>query len=274
MLWAKGENGGRIDAQPERDGWCPICGDELIPKCGPINVWHWAHQNKEECDPWAEPESFWHYNWKDAFPGTWQEVTVGEHRADIKTGTGLVIELQSSSIGVPEMIEREKYYGEMMWIVRADEFRSNLDIRRRSARGRRGCYYTFRWKWARTRWGEVDKPVILDFGGDDGSVVDPAQKSLFQLKKFYTEDGPPYGGWGYYVSWETLKGRIGFSVPKMPGEEEQATSRPTPDNGPPKERSLPRYKHCKECEVNLWWEKPYCPYCGKTLGFGARPFEE
>lgn len=123
MLWAL-SNGARLLASPKSQAFCPTCGGEVIAKCGEIVSWHWAHKQCD-CDPWYEPESDWHINWKQKFPQSWQEVTVGNHRADISTPSG-VIELQNSPLSASEIYERENFYGRMIWIVNAQKFKENL----------------------------------------------------------------------------------------------------------------------------------------------------
>jgi competence CoiA-like predicted nuclease len=115
----------RIKPAPKIAGFCPSCGSSLIPKCGQILCWHWSHKTLD-CDPWYEPESEWHRNWKNLFPDDWQEVTIGNHRADVKTPHG-VVEFQASSISSTEVQEREDFYGKMIWVVKADTF--NLEAR-------------------------------------------------------------------------------------------------------------------------------------------------
>jgi competence protein CoiA len=105
----------------------------MLAKCGEILVWHWAHSPVRRCDPWWENETDWHRKWKDYFPHHWQEVVHfdenGEkHIADIKTHTGLVIELQHSSMNPEELRRREKFYGNMLWVVDGSPFKNNFHI--------------------------------------------------------------------------------------------------------------------------------------------------
>lgn len=94
---------------------------------------HWAHATRENCDPWWENETPWHRQWKSLFPIDWLErshvSSTGEiHRADIKTPSGLVIEVQHSAMSDAERISREEFYGNLVWIVDGRGFRSNFDI--------------------------------------------------------------------------------------------------------------------------------------------------
>jgi len=133
---------------------CPVCKEEVIAKCGSINIWHWSHKNDSECDSWSEPETEWHYKWKTLFPLSCVEVSLGEHRADVQW-LGRVIEFQHSNISGEDIQERERFYGNMIWVVDAAEFEDNL-------------YFNYndmanycRWKWFRKTWKYALKPVFF-----------------------------------------------------------------------------------------------------------------
>jgi hypothetical protein len=94
----------------------------MIPKCGELRVWHWAHQGTLACDPWREPETPWHRHWKSHFPEHWQEIfhsaENGErHIADVKTESGIAIEFQHSPLRRDERESRENFYPKMVWVV-------------------------------------------------------------------------------------------------------------------------------------------------------------
>ena len=108
-------NGESVEAFPGGKASCPICGTVMLAKCGPRIVHHWAHQGQRDCDPWWENETEWHREWKNRFPASCREVSHtapdGEiHRADIKTPTGIYIEVQHSSMTDVERISRETFY--------------------------------------------------------------------------------------------------------------------------------------------------------------------
>lgn len=185
-------------------------------------TWHWAHKSLIDCDPWYEPESQWHVDWKMLFPADCQEVVVGRHRADVKTARG-VIEFQRSHISMAEISEREEFYGDMVWILKGEDFEQNFDIRESSRYAKKYCakcglklgwpmrqspaalhgfcpacgsdklkivesfktYWTFRWKHPRKSWFAARKPIGIDFDG-----------MIFWVKKLY---GDEYcAGWGIY----------------------------------------------------------------------------
>jgi hypothetical protein len=126
-------NNDRVEAFSGGRGLCPICGSEMIAKCGPRILHHWAHYRPKGCDPWWENETPWHRDWKNLFPMECREVSHiahdGEiHRADIKTPTGIVIEVQHSSMTDAERTSREEFYGNLVWVVDGSGFRQNFDI--------------------------------------------------------------------------------------------------------------------------------------------------
>lgn len=189
MLYAYSLIGNKICATPNARAFCPECGDAVIPRCGNINIWHWAHKSNNDCDAWGEYETNWHLSWKRKWPKECVEVSITKmgirHRADILTPNGIVIELQHSSISAQEIHEREAFYRNMIWV-----FDARLPYQEeRLLFWDKGKYQTFRWKHPRKTLCFVTSDLILDVG---------YTTSLFHLKKLYQE--PPSGGWGYYIS--------------------------------------------------------------------------
>lgn len=185
-LYAK-LNGQRVLATPHARATCPGCSAELLAKCGEINIWHWSHR-AADCDPWHEGESAWHLKWKLLVPDTWCEVVMGPHRADIRRPDGVVIELQHSPIAPPQIAERERFYGRMIWLVDARDFADNLNLRRRDG------FLSFRWKWPRKHLFSMRRDMFFDLGD-----------RIFQVKKIHPN--VPCGGWGYALSKEEFMER-------------------------------------------------------------------
>jgi competence protein CoiA len=126
-------NDERVEAFSGGRGSCPVCGSDVIAKCGPRVLHHWAHHRPKDCDPWWENETQWHRDWKNLFPTTCREISHtapdGEiHRADIKTATGIIIEVQHSSMTDAERTSREQFYGNLVWIIDGRGFQNNFDI--------------------------------------------------------------------------------------------------------------------------------------------------
>ena len=126
-------NGRKSEARRGERGECPICGCPTVAKCGPRVMHHWAHASRRSCDPWWENETEWHREWKALFPEECREVSHmaldGEvHRADIKTPTGIVIEVQHSSMTDQERESREAFYRNLVWILDGRGFQSRFEV--------------------------------------------------------------------------------------------------------------------------------------------------
>jgi competence CoiA-like predicted nuclease len=146
MLYANDKLNNKITASPGLVGFCSGCNEQLIPKCGEINVHHWSHKQNSDCDTWHEPETKWHLNWKAIFPSDWCENIVrrGEifHRADVLTDKGMVIEFQHSPISTEEIRERQAFYGNMIWLFDTRESRIEFY---KTSEYRGNLYKCFRW---------------------------------------------------------------------------------------------------------------------------------
>lgn len=176
----------KIEATPGATATCPNCGETVIAKCGKIIVWHWAHQARPDCDQWFEPETYWHRSWKSLYGKTEVVITKGaeSHRADAITKYGVVVELQHSSISPIEIREREKFYGQMVWVFDVGDAYSDD----RLILADKDSYITFRWKHPLKSLISAKKAVYLDLDG----------YWLLELRKMYGES--PCGGWGLPVS--------------------------------------------------------------------------
>lgn len=173
------------EAQPGARGVCASCGGNVIAKTGTIVTWHWAHQSETDCDTWAEPDSSWHRAWQDRFPPGWREVPIGNHRADIRTPGGLVVEVQHSHLSPTEIRIRERYYGQMVWVFDTVESyaEGRFDLRRHPKPDDVN-YVTFRWKQRRKSVIACRAPYFLDLGAE-----------VVATSRLYPD--PPTGGYGH-----------------------------------------------------------------------------
>lgn len=127
-------NGHKTEAKPKLKGFCICCNNPTISACGKLNIWHWRHAQKAQCDSWWEAETQWHRGWKSKFPDKWREVvhfdekTNEKHIADVKTPKGVVIEFQNSPIKLDELISREHFYKKMIWVVNGLSFKGNFEF--------------------------------------------------------------------------------------------------------------------------------------------------
>ena len=117
-------------------GICPGCGFSVICRAGDIRSPHWQHQNRRDCDTWAE-SSPWHRRFQaDLAEGLNCDLErwMKPHRADAvfdgaPWNTPIIIELQHSPLNATGIEEREQFYnqyGKLIWILN----RSNTPIPR------------------------------------------------------------------------------------------------------------------------------------------------
>jgi len=118
MLIGLNEKSERIRATKNAAAVCPECKESLIPKCGDIKIWHWAHKHESNCWYSAHPMTLFHLAWQDLALKQGYDVEVNFkddsgkiiHRADILTKDNRIIEIQHSDISSKEMIQRSEFY--------------------------------------------------------------------------------------------------------------------------------------------------------------------
>lgn len=54
-------------------GFCPVCGEEVLAKCGNIKAHYWSHLANSKC-VYKGNKGEWHLSWQNEFPDDWQEV--------------------------------------------------------------------------------------------------------------------------------------------------------------------------------------------------------
>lgn len=184
----------KTEATKGAKGNCLSCGSEVIAKCGPIKINHWAHKKISSCDPWWEKETKWHRTWKNNYPVDWQEISftdeqTGEkHIADVRTSHSLIIEFQHSHLKQEERISREKFYKNMVWVVDGTRLKRDYprflkginDIRRTNKQG----YFIvdFPDECFPSAWLERSVPVIFDFLGMESiEILNDLRNNLYCL---------------------------------------------------------------------------------------------
>ena len=187
-------NDQRKEAFPGGKGLCHHCGGDVIARCGSYRIHHWAHRGNRDCDSWAEKETEWHRAWKSNFPAECQEFIQhdgqsGErHIADVRTNYGLVIEFQHSHLDPQERAARERFYGNMIWVVDGTRLQRDFprflkgkdDLRQTNAQG----YFVlaFPEECFPTMWLDSSVPVIFDFRGvDEHALPDVWRDGLWCL---------------------------------------------------------------------------------------------
>lgn len=112
-LTARGLSEAVLSAQR---GTCPGCKKPVVAKVGEVVSAHWAHLSGQDCDTWYEMTA-WHKQWQEQVPIERREVVIGDHRADVVTPSGWVVEFQHSPIDPAEVAKREAHYGTGIWVV-------------------------------------------------------------------------------------------------------------------------------------------------------------
>lgn len=169
MLYATDGNGNKIRPSKGLIAVCSGCGSVMVPKCGKIKIWHWAHETNQECDAWSDGETEWHLGWKQNFPKESVEVHIDrdgvKHYADVLTPKGVVIELQHSPISPDVIKEREQFYGNMIWVfdLRVQHEHKRLQIYLRSTADGAARFMWFRPKKS---FEYITKEMYWDFGSD------------------------------------------------------------------------------------------------------------
>ena len=122
MLLANGLDSKRIRAtKGGSNGICPECHGEVIPKCGEIMIWHWAHKVLNNCEYSLRGETDWHLAHKQYWldHGAEIEVPIGSRRADV-VYKGVVIEFQRANETLEKITSRTLNHIEngykVMWV--------------------------------------------------------------------------------------------------------------------------------------------------------------
>lgn len=74
-------------------------------------------------------ETAWHGDWKKAFPAHYREKTFLNkiegyyHRADVFTPCLTAIEFQNSPISIAELLSREAFYPNLVWVLNGSKFK-------------------------------------------------------------------------------------------------------------------------------------------------------
>lgn len=141
------------DAVNKNDYFCPICNGKLRIRDGKINIKHFAHISKINCDDFSSDMSEWHRKWQEQFPLKNREVVIehnGEkHRADVLL-YGHVIEFQHSPISLNDFERRNAFYTaagkKVIWIFDLIEAHQKHLIRYKED-WRTGKLHGKKWVW-------------------------------------------------------------------------------------------------------------------------------
>lgn len=177
-------NGVRTDIEKAQSGdlgECELCHGQLRARKGDVRVPHWAHVSRDVCDSWHESKGPWHIAWQNEFPEEWRECLIvkdqDRHIADIRTKHGLVIEFQHSAMNRDEQEAREKFYGNMIWVVDGKRLKNDWARLEKNAKNK---LWTIKSQGPQlllftsevskvfpNAWLNCSVPVLFDFGLSD-----------------------------------------------------------------------------------------------------------
>lgn len=188
MIYGLDSSGKKIIATPKGRAVCPVCKNDLIAKCGLRIVRHWAHRTRSLCDPWSE-ETPWHISWKSIVREERCEVVIKHsnimHRADILGNKNIIIELQHSPISPQDILDREKFYKNMIWLFDAGKFAGNIIFKFKED------YAEYTWYYPRTSMVFSKKPVYFHLPCGN----------IFKPEDIYLKSGIARG-WGRFIGWK------------------------------------------------------------------------
>lgn len=177
MLFAIDENNIKHEPRPnlhkETPLFCPSCKTSVLSKCGSEKIWHFSHKSTEECDSWSESDP-WHLNWQALFPKEQVEIVTGNHRADVISTGGVVIEFQHSYLSSDEAKEREDFYQNMIWLFDAVEPWQDGRLREVNVDNNKNKRIkSFNWEKPKSFIKEnyIHYPLLIDIGNNNLIIV-------------------------------------------------------------------------------------------------------
>jgi hypothetical protein len=142
-----------------------VCADghDVVGKKGTKVVWHYAHAKGTDCEDGACSRVMgeWHHWWQDRVEPDFLEIIMKrdgvKHIADMINAENIVIEFQKSIIPSETILEREKFYNQMVWIFCCTE----MPVKVVATYGR---YVKLKMLGGSKYFLAATKPTFLDFG--------------------------------------------------------------------------------------------------------------
>jgi hypothetical protein len=170
---------------------------------------HWAHNplpdgTLRNCTNDRGEMSEWHLEWQHQRADVTDiEVVRGDHRADVRNPSGIVIEFQNSSIDPEDVAAREAHWSRGVWVVNGtgerDDGSARVTVRRLPDQDPSDPYRSIQWPHAPKLLYRAKWPIWIDVGPDVG---------LIQVRNF---DGGRGNGWLVTHEWfitEVVNGRM------------------------------------------------------------------
>ncbi len=185
MLTARDKNGGIVFAMRSEKGhlpeaFCPCCKKPLLLRAGNVRRAHWAHLTAESCDEWWEKESEWRNKWVHKLcelPNVDIENVIekdgAKHFYDARFNESLVVICRRKKIPANQLINREDFFGDMVWLVdgRTSEYQEYVQFmysrKRIKIEGILDGQMCKMWFYPNSRlfnrWRDSQRPVVFDF---------------------------------------------------------------------------------------------------------------
>jgi len=191
---------------PSKNFFCPSCRGELVVRAGNVNVAHFAHKSKCDCDGYDNDMSEWHRSWQRKFPLRNREVVLKldemnplsrncekqTRRTDVLC-YGHAIEFQNSPISSSEFSERTYFFKllgkKVVWVFNMiDAFQSGMIEFYEEWHGNKTNGGKYSWKYA--------SKTFIDFNHNDKDVI-----LFFQFSEFNENEKDSDQGYLERVTW-------------------------------------------------------------------------
>ena len=129
-------------------------------------------------DNWCLPVCAWSLKWKQCFSKSSVEIVLDKggikHIADVQTSKGTVVKFQNRMLNREELLQREAFFGKMIWIFKALAWDIDLVQNPKYYTGEHGRnrqlpegnWVKFRFTHVKSRLGVCKMPVFIDLGDD------------------------------------------------------------------------------------------------------------
>ena len=169
---------------------CPRCLQPVYARCGEKRISHWAHRSVIDCDPWSEPETQWHRDWKNLF-GDMQEQLYDKngikHLVDVKLPDETIIEFRRGGINETGKNTRAAVFGkQLLWVVdcahrprAVERFERTEFARYQEHIPGHNVFSTYSPDWCFPKsWANCNRFVFFDFGDSDVWCLFPRKEDL------------------------------------------------------------------------------------------------
>lgn len=171
---------------------CPKCGASL----GPSRV---------------HGEGPWNRSWRAGLTDAQQWVPRGGLEADVVTPDDTVVELQYGSLARIHIVQRERIYGDMVWLFDARQAHHSGRLRFRFTAPDQP-HVNFKWRSPRATLDACHRPVYLDLGESDQA---DARHLVLRINRRYPGRGQLLGS-GFLHTAQAFHNWMAHGIPLTP----------------------------------------------------------